>query len=156
MITKIIQDRINVLDAFIKPTIDNKNQFETNLRNSYTNCLLTEKLDFILKNKNYIGMEVFKFKKNIAVTTMEDYNSNSDKIYVLLNPIEENGFVYSQEDYELFVSKYIAYQIESLTNDLIKNKHYSYSTNPLYNLEAQWITECKQNLIEFLSEIKLS
>jgi hypothetical protein len=154
MITKTLQEKIDATKLFIRPTIDNKSQFEANVRHTYIIDVISGYLEFILKHKNYIGQEVFKFKKKFSVTTIGDYNS--DKSNHFLNPIEENSFVYTEQDYNVFCNKYLAYQIEHLTSDLVKNRHYSYSTNPLSNLESQWITESKQNLIQYLSEIKLS
>lgn len=155
MITKILQDRIDILNNCIKPTIDNRNQYESNVRSKWTSEFLSERLEFITKHKNYIGLEVFWFLQNFSVTTKADYLSETEDIRYL-NPITETGFIYKLEDYNSFLNKYINIQIKSLTRDLIKNNHYRNSTNPLSNLEHQWITECKQNLIEFLSEIKLS
>lgn len=154
MITKILQEKINALDRCVIVTLTDKYQFETNVRNMFIMNFLAEKIDFINKHKNYIGQEVYKFKKSFSFTTIQDYNdSDSQK---MMNPIEEKSIVFSQDDYNTFCKEYINYQIEYFSKDLIKNKHYRNSTNPFSNLEAQWITECKQNLIEFLSEIKLS
>jgi hypothetical protein len=149
MITKILQDRIDVLKIFIKPTTSNKSQFESNVRNEFMVEYLEGRLNFIQKQKSYIGQNVFKYKKGFSVVKPEDYLKD------ILNPIEDESFLYTQVDYNNFCELYLQFQIKRLVTDLITNKHYNNSTNPFANLQHQWVTECKQKLIEFFSEIKL-
>lgn len=155
MITKILQEKILFYESFVKPTIADKYQFETNVRNTYMINYLAERLDFINGQKNYIDKTVFKLKRSFSVITISDYKSSPEFDHHF-NAIEGDPFIFTQEHYNIFCQKYIEYQVKRFTEDLIKNKHYNNSTNPLSNLESQWITESKQNLIEFFSEIKLS
>ncbi len=122
------------------------------------NITIEGRLNFIQDQRAHIGLRVFRIKNNkFSVLTREEYNQRmtDDSVFAMQNPIDDDSFLYTKEDYNNFCELYLQFQIDRLINDLVKNSHYSNSTHALSNLQHQWITECKQNLIEFFSEIKL-
>lgn len=142
-----IQERIEFFSLFIKPTTTDKMQFETNCRNVFMTHQLSKRIDTIDKHFLCIGKEVYRFKNDMTVVLKEDYKPD------VFNKIYEESVIYDVESFELFQKKYIQYQIEYLTNDLVTRSITSNSTNKFSNLEFEWILECKQELIKFFNEL---
>ena len=157
-INKMIQKlktKLESLNLYISPTTDNKNQFETNIKNGFMCEHLYHNIEMLEKHFNYIGKEVHQYSKNKSVTTIEDFKlkESEELTYSLLNPIEKKSFLYKAGDFSDFQNWYIRHQIEHFSKELINRSPYQNSTNPFSNLEFQWIVESKQKLVEFFNEL---
>lgn len=154
MIQKL-KTKVEGLTLFICPTMIDKRQFETNIKNEYLCAHLHQNIEVLTKHFNYIGKEVYLYSNNKSVTTIEDFKlkESEDLNHSLFNPIDEKAFIYTKEDFVNFQNWYINYQIEHFAKELINSSPYQISTNQFSNLCFQWIVESKQELIRFFKEI---
>lgn len=154
MIQKL-KNKLESLHFYISPTTTNKSQFETNIKNEFMCKQLRYNIEMLEKHFNYIGKEVHQYSKNKSVTTIEEFKlkESEELTHSLLNPIDKKPYIYTEEDFINFQNWYIKHQVECFSKELINRSPYQNYTNPLSNLEFQWIFESKQNLVEFFNKI---
>jgi nicotinic acid mononucleotide adenylyltransferase len=135
--------KLEEFDGNVIPTTKSKAQFERNVKCGFQAEHVSARIKMMERQIDYIGREVFKYKKNSSVTTIEEYDISTSK----LNPLEDYSFTYSDEHFLEFQKWYIPFQIERLTETLLTKRIHFGSTDPFENLEYQWILESTQELI---------
>lgn len=139
-----------LLQSKINLTTDNKSQFKQNVINTFKVNEIKRMIDLLDKHTDFIGKEVYKYKKSFSVTTLDEYNNNDDISYKTFNPIEETPFLYTLADYKKFEKDYINFRIERYQTELIERMPYESSTDTLSNLVYLWHIEAKQEILTFL------
>ena len=97
MIQKL-KNKLESLHLYISPTITNKNQFETNVKNEFMCEHLRRNIEMLEKHFNYIGKEVYQYSKNKSVTMIDDFKSKENEelthslFFILKETAEINNF----------------------------------------------------------------
>lgn len=144
-VIKVIKSKIEGLEMSIKLTINDKNQFERNCKNSYMASELKKRLETLERHESYIGKQVYKYKKNVIYKDVPETDH--------FNPLEETPVLFTKELFEEFKTKILDIWIKRFSEDLIKRPVSQSSTNKLANLQFEWLIECDQEIIRFLYEV---
>jgi len=145
-VIKSLKGGENLFEELVKSTTTNKYQFEVNCRNDFKSKTLGRVLKRIYLHKEFIGKEVFKYKKSFGY-------ADSFQLDDMLNPLNDTPILFTEELFKEFLIKYISYQIEYLTRDLVEQKIISNSTCKITNLVFEWELECNQELISFYKNL---
>ena len=144
MIQKIKKE-IEGLNLFIKSTINDRHQFETNCKNTYMSDELKATLETLEKWEKNIGKNLFKRKNSFYYS--EKYNSG------YLNETEETFIFFSNDLYNKFQFDYIENLIKYHSKNLIEQSITCNSTNKLTNLQFEWELEMNQKIIKFYKRL---
>lgn len=162
-IIDFLSELINIESSRIKATIDNGNQFATNVKCNVKIGIYQGILSFLNKNKSYIGKEVFHItsmnsKLSFRVSTIEDYREKSreDSSFAIFNKLSDESFILTEEKFFQIQNDYLEFRVNRLLNDLCYQMPMN-STNPMTNLindsfarEAK--SECLSNIANVLGK----
>lgn len=138
--------------SLIKPTIDDKRQFEINCRCSYANEILGRLIEDIAYLESFKGKYLHRNLSNYHYISIEEWNKLDD-FSNKMNPKSEETFLITDEIVQDYIKNAITYKIGYFIEDLIKRDLFQSSTHKLSNLQHEWITDEKQKMIHFFRRI---
>ena len=130
----------------IKPTIDDKRQFEINSRCSYANEILGRLIEDINHLESFKGKYLHKNLSNYHYISSEEWNELDD-FHKKMNPISGDSYLITDEIVENYIMDALNYKISYYSEELISKSLHQSSTNKLSNLENEWIIDEKQTMI---------
>lgn len=140
-----VRQRVEHFKSFVKPTVDDKRQFERNLRYGYAIDTLNHLDRNISKHMCFVGKEVYKFS--------EGFNYSESPSNDRLNPTDSEPTLFTEELFKEFEINYLNFLINRFTEELIERQITSNSTCKLTNFEFEIRLEEKQNLIKYFKEL---
>jgi len=133
-----------IADERIKPTIDDRRQFENNCKYTFISETIGGSINALKAHQKYIGSSVYKRERSFS------YSDTCDRDF--LNRTEENSVLFTEELYKKFQEDALKFYIEYHTKKLTENQIVSNSTCKLTNLRFEWELEMTQELIKFYKE----
>jgi len=140
-----VRARVEHFKSFVKPTIDDKNQFERNLRYSFAIDTLNYLDRNLSKHMCFIGKKVWKLEKSFNYSDIQ----NPDHF----NPTNPEQIEFTEELFALFEKDYLNFLINRFTEELVERQITSNSTCKLSNFTFEVRLEEKQNLIKYFKEL---
>jgi hypothetical protein len=145
-----LKELLTYKQELIKPTETSQSQFQQNVRCEFFCETLSGVIGKIEEQQSFIGLDVYKFKNNEAVTTLKAYENEKFKE---LNPIEDQSFKYTESIHEQFITWYLDFLIGCFSDELITGIIRQNSTNPFSNLIYRWKLEETQALIKLFKDL---
>jgi hypothetical protein len=121
-------------------------------KNNFILNELNERASYMHKWMHNIGKEVYHSKRNFNYALVENFETDVD---FFNKPYFDTSFssILTQEMFDEFCLKYIKYQVERLTKELVEKIIVCNSTSKINNLVFEWNLECKQELIKIFKEL---
>lgn len=151
IITKL-KEKAEIALSKIKPTETDIHQFEKNLRNKIIYEHVSAVLEHSLRHQSYIGKKVRKFKDRFTFILEEEYNTEHKDFYTL-NKLDSGEIEFTEQLFNEFLDKYISFQVEYISYDLLNKQLVSSSTNKLSNIAFEFKIESNQELYKFFKEL---
>lgn len=140
-----VRQNVEHFKSFIKPTTDEKRQFERNLRYGFAIDTLNHLDRNLSKHMYFIDKKVYKLTKsfNYSETPNPDH----------FNPTNPEEIIFTEELFKEFEKNYLNFLVNRFTEELIEKQITSNSTCKLSNFEFEVRLEEKQNLIKYFKEL---
>lgn len=151
-VINVLQFEVEKQAGYIAPTISDYRQFECNVKAEHIKTYLQHRLDFINKHKSFIGANVYHYSDGHAYIDLKEYQSWDD-FDKKRNKVSSEMVLFTTKLFEEFVSRYIAFQINRMTELLTSHSIFSYSTNPLLNLVNQYQVEANQEMLRIYKDL---
>ena len=130
----------------------------SDIHNFQKSWILNYNLEFIMSRQKTlkiwranIGKEVHPPKDSFSYCLVEEYEESYflDKLFFDAS----RTIIFTESLFDEFCEKYLEYQIEYLTDELLNGALVSNSTSKLLNLTFEWRVECKQELLSKLKSV---